>query len=156
MEHPTEHLDIFTYVQDDATLYGLEAEAVFKLTDNFRLRLFGDYVRAKLDDGGDIPRTTPARIGTELGYENGPIDASLQWMKVAKQNNPGRNEEETDGYNQLNAQLQWRLDNGSMPVMVFVKANNLLNEEIRHATSRLRETAPAAGRNFTTGIRVNF
>jgi iron complex outermembrane receptor protein len=154
-DHGSE-LDIYNYVQEDATFRGIEVETHIALNEAFSLRLFGDHVRAKLDDNGDIPRTTPGRFGTELSYSANNVEASLQWMSVSDQNHPGENEEETDGYEQLDAQVQWHLDAGATPIMVFVRGNNLLNEEIRHATSYLRELAPAAGRNITTGIQVRF
>ncbi|GAA5315815.1 MAG: TonB-dependent receptor [Candidatus Pelagadaptatus aseana] len=156
VEDVDSELDIYEYVQEDARFHGIEAETRFGLSEAVTLRLFGDYVRAKLDDNGDIPRTTPARFGTELRYSANSLEASVQWLSVSEQDNPGINEEETDGYDQLDAQVQWHLDSGATPVMVFVRGTNLLNQEIRHATSYLRELAPAAGRNITTGIQVSF
>jgi iron complex outermembrane receptor protein len=43
-----------------------------------------------------------------------------------------------------------------MLVTAFARANNLLNEEIRHHSSFIKNKAPRPGRNFTLGARVEF
>jgi iron complex outermembrane receptor protein len=43
-----------------------------------------------------------------------------------------------------------------MLLTAFARANNLLDEEIRHHTSFIKDEAPRPGRNFTIGARVEF
>lgn len=151
-----EELPLFVYDQEDATYKGAEAQVRIPLNRLFALRLFGDYVRAQLDRGGDVPRVTPPRVGAELQYEHNDWQAQLRLVEVSDQNHPGDFEEETDGYTRLDLQVHrtftWR-DNSAM---VFVKGQNLLDEEIRNAASILRESAPEAGRGFTAGVRFSF
>ena len=69
----------------------------------------------------------------------------------------GLNETETNGYWLLNTSANYRqkiTDNGN--IMYFVKANNLLNEDIRSSVSFLRDIAPEAGRGVEIGVRVEF
>ena len=55
-EHEEEELDIYQFQQQDATFRGAEASLVVPFKDNWQVEIFGDYVRAKLDKGGDVPR----------------------------------------------------------------------------------------------------
>jgi len=48
------------------------------------------------------------------------------------------------------------LDVHGADVMVFAKANNLLDENIRNSTSYLRNFAPEPGRGAEIGFRVNY
>ena len=40
--------------------------------------------------------------------------------------------------------------------LVFLKATNLLDEDIRHHASLLKDLAPAAGRAIEVGLRLEF
>ena len=60
------------FAQTKARFYGAEAEAIFTLKpEALDLRLFADYVRGKLEAGGNVPRTTPPRFGLELNHKMG-------------------------------------------------------------------------------------
>jgi iron complex outermembrane receptor protein len=151
-EDHDEELIIFEYSQEDATFRGIEAELILPLAEQWQLRFFGDYVRAKLDSNGDVPRITPARFGSELSYATEQWDAKLIATRAADQNHPGDEEEKTDGYTRVDASFNYYLDN----TMLFVRATNLLDDEIRHSTSYLREVAPEAERSLTVGARFSF
>ena len=43
-----------------------------------------------------------------------------------------------------------------MAAVIFARAENLLDEEIRHHTSFIKDEAALPGRNFTIGARVEF
>ncbi|MDD5277768.1 MAG: TonB-dependent receptor, partial [Methylovulum sp.] len=63
----------------------------------------------------------------------------------------------TAGYVLLNLSTQYQiLDLHEADVMVFAKANNLLNENIRNSTSYLRNFAPEPGRGAEIGFRVSY
>ncbi len=151
-EDHDEELIIFQYSQEDATYRGVEAELTLPLSEQWQLRFFGDYVRAKLDNNGDVPRVTPARFGSELSFTSEQWDAQLSAIRAADQNHVGDEEEDTDGYTRVDASFNYYLDN----TMLFVRATNLLDDEIRHSTSYLREVAPEAERSLTLGARYSF
>lgn len=151
-----EELPLFVYDQEDATYKGAEAQVRIPLNQQFSVRLFGDYVRAKLDRGGDVPRVTPPRVGAELLFEHNDWQAQLRLVEVSQQDHPGDFEEKTDGYTRLDLQLHHTFTWHDNSAMVFVKGQNLLDEEIRNAASILRESAPEAGRGFTAGVRFSF
>ncbi len=151
-EDHDEELIIFQYSQEDATYRGVEAELTLPLSEQWQLRFFGDYVRAKLDNNADVPRVTPARIGSELSFTSEQWDAQLSAIRAADQNHSGDEEEDTDGYTRVDASFNYYLDK----TMFFVRATNLLDDEIRHSTSYLREVAPEAERSLTVGARYSF
>ena len=66
-------------------------------------------------------------------------------------------ETETPGYDLLNAELSYLLESqGGAEFAFFVKAQNLLDEDIRNSTSFLKDQAPQIGRNFVFGLKVAY
>jgi iron complex outermembrane recepter protein len=152
----TDDLNEYQFVQADATFKGIEADVKVPLTQTTHVRLFSDAVRANLDQGGDIPRTPPARLGTELSYESGSWIASVSAIHSSAQNNSGVNEEKTESYSRIDTRIAYRITQARIHYLFFVKGTNLLDEDIRQATSYLRDIAPEAGRNIQLGVNVSF
>lgn len=150
------HLTVFRYQQQDARFYGTEIEATVRLRENLKLRLFSDAVRARFVDGGDVPRLPPHRVGAELQLEQPGWYGSLQVIEAATQNLTGEGEDRTDGYTRVDAQVSVPLRLGADGSLVFVRATNLLDDDIRHSSSFLRDMAPEAGRGISAGIRLTF
>ena len=151
-----DNLDAYVYTQAKATFKGFETELKIPFAQFWNLRLFTDQVRATLDEGGDLPRITPERIGASLDVEFNQWSANLSATHSAKQNHPGDNEAATDSYNRIDARVDYTFKYGGTDYTLFLKANNVTNEEIRNASSYLRDIAPEAGRNIQIGARVNF
>ena len=146
------------FAQTSARFYGVEAETVFTLKpDALDLRLFTDYVRGKLDSGGNVPRTTPPRFGLELNHRMGPWTANLSATRVMHQNRVAELETTTPGYTLLNVDMSYRITktktNG---IRIFLQGKNLLNEEMRLHNSFLKSFAPLPGRALVVGIRGEF
>ncbi|MBL8497236.1 TonB-dependent receptor [Nitrosomonas sp. JL21] len=145
--------------QTDAVFYGAEAEVVFSLRpDNLDLRLFTDYVRARLGQhNGNVPRVTPQRFGFELNYRSGPFATNLTTIHVLRQNKVAELETHTSGYTLLNLEASYRLrSTRSNGIWLFVQGRNLLDEEMRVHTSYLKNFAPLPGRALIAGIRSDF
>eukprot|EP00903_Cladosiphon_okamuranus_P004394 g4392.t1 len=147
-----ESVECFLYVEEGATFTGIEAEVAFALNDANSLRFWGDYVRAELDESGDVPRIPPARIGASWDYQQDGWNGSLSFTNAFDQDKPGEGQEETDGYLRVDAHIGWSAEDYS----VFLKASNLTDEEIRNSTSFLREIAPEAGRSLSLGATYRF
>ncbi len=154
-DHESEMI-VYQYQQQDANFHGLEVETNLNLSDNFSLRLFADAVRAEFDRGGDVPRISPDRVGAELSFNQPNWYGSLQVIEAFDQNRAGDGEEATDGYTRVNAQVSVPLAFANSESLLFVRADNLLDEDIRHSTSLLRGVAPEAGRSLTVGVRFSF
>ncbi|GAB3112749.1 TonB-dependent receptor [Aestuariicella hydrocarbonica] len=156
LEDPASELPIYQYQQQDANFHGIELETHLQLSDALSLRLFADSVRARFDAGGDVPRISPNRVGAELTVTQPGWYGSVQLIEAGRQTHTGSGEEPTDGYTRLNAQVSVPLEVGAAGSLLFVRADNLLDEDIRHATSFLRSVAPEAGRGLTAGVRFAF
>ncbi|MGI9534653.1 MAG: TonB-dependent receptor [Thermodesulfobacteriota bacterium] len=144
--------------QTDATFYGVEAEILFALKpERLDLRLFTDYVRAKLDKSGNVPRTTPQRFGLEFNHRAGPWSFNVTTIHVLRQNKRATLETSTPNYTLVNTNISYRIKViQSVGITVFFQGKNLLNEDIRIHTSFLKDFAPRPGRAFIAGIRGDF
>lgn len=151
-----EELTIFQYEQEDATFKGAEASIGIPLTDHWEIEFFSDYVRAKLDKSGDVPRIPPLRYGIALNYQQERWNTGLKLTEVKEQNHAGDLEEDTDGYTRLDGHVHYHLDTANGNWLLFLKANNLLDQEIRNSTSFLREIAPEPAQSLELGIRMSF
>jgi iron complex outermembrane receptor protein len=155
-----EELPIFRYTQDDAELYGFEGEITFPLyqqgDQHFEMRLASDYVRGRLEDGGDLPQMPPLRYGVELHYERGPLHLGAETYRYSRQENVGAHERETPGYTLLDVDMSYRLDLGANTVLLFLRGSNLLDEDARRHPSPLKEVAPLPGRSLHAGVRAEF
>ncbi len=150
------------YDNEDADFYGLEAELIKQLvvSDKYDLRgrIFGDYVRAEFRDNdlGDVPRISPARVGLGLeGYRNS-WNANIDLIYVADQNNEADLETDTDSYTMLSASLAKTFYAGDAGIKVFVKGENLLDEDARQHTSFQKDRVVLPGRGVTLGASLEF
>jgi len=146
----------YQYTQADTTFKGFETEIKIPFYQYWNLRVFSDLVRATLDNGGDLPRITPMRVGTSLDFDLNNWSANLSATHSTKQDRPGDYEDETNSYNRIDARVDYTFQNTGKDYTLFLKATNLTNEEIRNASSYLRDIAPEAGRNVQVGLRVKF
>jgi iron complex outermembrane receptor protein len=155
-------LDEYNYVAADALFYGFEAEIdyiAYRSGDTtVRLGVLADYVVAEnRDNNEDLPRIPPFRLGGKAALEYGNWNAGVLLRRSFDQKDTAPSESTTDGFTELEADLSYSYDLGNgMLVTAFARANNLLNEEIRHHSSFIKNKAPRPGRNFTLGARVEF
>ena len=153
-------LPIFQYLQGGAKLYGFEAELIVPVIPSalagLDLRLSSDYVRGKLEDGGDLPLIPPLRVGAALEYATGPWQGSVEAVYNNRQNDVPANELPSDSFTLVNLDLSYRLPFGSNKLLLFGRATNLLDETARLATSPLKDIVPLAGRSLHLGARMEF
>ncbi|MCW5625387.1 MAG: TonB-dependent receptor [Burkholderiales bacterium] len=155
-------LAVLQYTQKDVRLRGYEAQLGVELPNvrnaGVRVSLFTDAVQASFTDGsGDVPRISPRRTGTEITVRPGPWSFRLRYTRVEPQNRAGDNETTTAGYDLLNLYVDFRVKSVTRgETVLFVNATNLLDAEIRNATSFLRSFAPEPGRAIEFGVRATF
>lgn len=153
-------LPVYVYRQADAGFYGLEAELEFPIHETangeFYGRVGGDYVRGRLARGGDLPQIPPLRLLAALEYDTGPLHAAvdLQWLDA--QTDTAQGETPTDGGTLLGAELSYRWERTEPGVLVFLRASNLLDEEVRRHSSPLKDYLPLPGRSLLLGVRAGF
>lgn len=151
-EHSSD-LPVFIYQARDAELYGFEGEIIWQLTAPFKLSLTSDYIRAQLDEGGDLPRIPPLRIGARGEYEIGNWRAELSGQHYFEQDQTATYETSTDGYTLVDAQVSYKL---SDHLKIYLKGHNLTDEYARVHASFLKDKAPLPARSFAVGISGNF
>ena len=154
-------LPIRTWTQSDASFRGFEGEATFHVIDDERgrvdLRLYGDRVSARRNDGARLPRIPAARVGAELSWRGNTWRGAVGVVRTSAQDDVAEFESETGGYTLVNANLTYTLsttDTASWEA--FVQGNNLSNQDARLATSVVKELVPLPGRNLSLGLRVFF
>jgi iron complex outermembrane receptor protein len=157
-----EALDTYQFAAVDADFWGFEAEIdrVIYATGNSRLTvgLLADYVHAEnRNDNAPLPRIPPMRIGLRADLESGPWTAGLLLRRALEQDRIAGNETETSGYNEFNFDVERVVELGNgLQLSLFARLDNLLDEDIRHHTSFLKDIAPLPGRSATIGARLEF
>lgn len=154
-EHSDE-LPVYLFGSADAVLHGFELQVAWQTTDNLKLDFFADYVKARLKDGGALPRTSPMRVGSHVAYTLDNIRADLDITYFAKQDDISTFETETDGYTLVDASITYDIPLGDIDLSVYLSGENLTDEEARVHTSFLKGIAPRPGRNFAFGVRGYF
>ncbi len=156
-----EETAIFAYRQLDAEFVGIEYELTADLGtalgSDFSVKLFGDAITGELDNGQDVPRMPPLRVGARFEFSTGALGGYVSVLDASEQDKPGDFEEATDAYTRWDAGLNYRFgENETQEYLLFVKLKNITDEEIRSSVSFLRESAPEAGRSIEAGIRMSF
>ena len=154
-DHSSE-LPVYLFKTDDVILHGFEAQIAWQLTDEFKVDLFSDYVRARLKDGGDLPRTPPLRFGSELSYETDKLSAHIHVTRYQKQDRTAPQETATDGYTLVDASISYDLSVLNQDMSVYLRGTNLTDTEARVHSSFVKDIAPRPGRSFALGIRGYF
>lgn len=154
-------LPVRNWSQANAKFRGGEAEATFHLLRNasghYDLRVWGDTVRATLDQGGNLPRIPAGRFGSELTWHSDDWRASLGMVHYFEQDNTAALETETAGFTLVNARVAWSFYNSDRSSWeAFVDADNLTDQTARLATSLIKERVPLPGRNVSVGVRGLF
>lgn len=155
-------LPVRQWSQADARFHGFEGEALFKLsegaTGHYDLRVWGDTVRASLDDGGgNLPRIAPARAGIDLKWSADAWRASIGAARYFKQDRTAAFETPTDGFTLVNAHLSYTLDGSDTTSWeFFADGTNLTNQTARLSTSYIKDKAPLPGRAIAFGVRAFF
>ena len=150
-----EDFRLIKYTQRDVRFYGMEVEAELQVTDALSLGVFGDYVRAQFDDGGNLPRISPRRTGARASYAAGNVTSQLEYTLVSSQDDIAPYETATPGYKLLNASVNLSL----LPderLTLTLRGSNLLDEEVWNHTSFLADVIPMPGRNVSLGMNYAF
>ncbi|MFY9315638.1 MAG: TonB-dependent receptor [Burkholderiales bacterium] len=150
---------LVNFAQAEARFRGIEAEISYRpAPEGFGARLFGDRADGKLTGGGgNLPRISPARLGFEADYKQGPWVAWGLLLRVFRQDRVAMLETETPGYTRLDAGLEYAIKvSGKVTTTLFLRGNNLLDDDMRVHTSFIKDFAPLPGRSIVAGLRASF
>lgn len=155
-EHDHGGLPVYAFEQADATLYGLEAQMAWRFDPAWTLELWGDSIRGKLDDGGNLPRIPPVRLGSQIRYHSNGWEAELGASHYFEQDKVADMETSTDAYTLVDAEVAYTFTADRGDLTVYLKGSNLTDEEARVHSSFLKDKAPLPGQGFSIGLRGMF
>ncbi|MDG2534566.1 TonB-dependent receptor [Sphingomonas sp. HITSZ_GF] len=154
----SEELKELNYGQQGAKFWGLEGDVHYQLlktaTGGLEAHVLGDYTRAKLDDGDNVPRIPPYRIGGGLNWKSDRFDAGFLWMHVGEQDKYGVFDTPTDGYENLSANIAVRPFASQPGIELAIVGQNLTNDVIRNASAFNKEDVVMPGRTVRFVLRV--
>jgi iron complex outermembrane receptor protein len=146
------------YRQQGAHFRGLEGKASYDLFHQkdatLQLTALADYTRATLDNGGNVPRIPPYRLGGGVNWLSPIWDASVQFIHAGEQDKFGAFDTATPGYNNLNAQIAWRPFKSQPGIEFAIIGQNLTDEVQRNAASLNKDLVVQPGRNVRFMVKV--
>lgn len=149
-------LPMLIFDQQDAKLYGFEAQVIYQLNSQVKLTAFSDYIRGKLDGGENLPRIPPMRVGGKFNYSADNYGAELSVTHYTEQDEIGYLETSTDGYTMLDMNFNYYFNTEMGDLTLYLKGHNLTDEHARVHSSFLKNSVPLPGRGFSLGIRGGF
>ncbi len=153
-------LPIFQYRQARATHYGAEFEVSAKLAQigAFALNMdaIGDFTRAKVKGGGNLPRIPALRLlgGLEAESDEGSGRIEVEW--VDGQSRVAAFETATPGYTVVNASLNFKPFGTDNDTSITLSANNIFDVVARRHASFLKDYAPLSGRDVRVTLKASF
>ncbi len=141
---PDELFDQVVFQQRDATFYGAELAAQYDVAPIWN-GVWGvdaqyDFVRAQFEDGENVPRIPPHRLGGGVYYHDANWLARVGTLHAFTQDEFGINEIATPGYTLISAELSYTTlvkapDGTASQVTVGIKGENLADDEVLNHTS---------------------
>ena len=141
------------YSQQDAHYWGLEGQIHWHVFEGMNGRLGvdaqADYVRAEFDDGTNVPRIPPFRIGGGFFYETQRLELKIGALFHGKQDKVAQNETPTDSYTTLDASATIHLYEGpGGDVDLVLTGSNLTDSVGRNHISFTKDFVQLPGRTF--------
>jgi iron complex outermembrane receptor protein len=146
--------------QAAATIKGAEAELTYNWNQfGSGARLFADASQGTFNAGGNLPLQPAPRVGLQLAHQQNKWLANASYTYSFEQNRLASWEVgPTPSYNLLNAGLSYTEKINKISWTGYLNLRNLLNEQIRFATTPMavRLYAPQPGRSLMVGVRAAF
>ncbi len=144
--------------QAAATIRGGEAEISYnQYGEGFSVRGFADTSRGTLKQRGNLPLQAANRVGFDIGYRTGAWRNTVSILHAQKQDRLAASESYvTPAFTKVDVNITYTHPYMNAQLTWFAQVKNLLNQDIRLATSVLKETVPQPMRGFICGVRANF
>ena len=163
-----DELDQVLFSQRDATFYGAELAMQYDVAPIWN-GVWGvdaqyDFVRAEFDDGDNVPRIPPHRLGGGIYYRDTNWFARLGVLHAFDQDdvNLESGEEETPGYTLVSAELSYtnKLPDTSdfgTEYTIGIKGENLADDEVlNHSSFKRREDVLLPGASVKAFAKIKF
>ena len=152
--------NVVTAQQAAATIKGIEGELTYNWNQTgLGSRIFGDASQGTFDAGGNLPLQPAPRLGAELAHQKNGWLTNATYIYSYQQNRLANWEQgPAPSYNLLNAGISYTEKVRDVNWTVYMNLKNLLNEQIRYATTPMavRLYAPQPGRSLMVGLRGTF
>ncbi len=150
-------VDVFRYAQADATLRGVEASLEWAARRDLVVGVSGDALRAEQRGGTPLSFMPAPRAGALLRWDNGTLSLGGEVHHEARQTRVGSADEAvTPAHTLLRLDAGLRIARGRTVHSITLRAENLGNELHRESTSRIKDWAPAPGRNVSLAYRLLY
>ncbi len=153
-------LPVFQYRQRNAHYWGGEAQVEGPIANLGTTQLSGDiaadFVRARLNNGGNIPQIPPLRLrgGLSWGNDGWNIRGEGEW--TAAQHHLAANETPTDGQFLVNFSAQWKPLANNRALTLILSADNIFDVDARRHTSLTKDYVPLSGRDIRLTARLSL
>ncbi|MET4896903.1 TonB-dependent receptor [Sphingomonadaceae bacterium jetA1] len=146
------------YRQQGAHFRGVEGEASYDLVHTpsgvYRFNVLADYTRATLDNGGNVPRIPPYRLGAGLNWMGDRMDAGFNLIYAGKQDKYGAFDTPTPSYVSLDGKLAMRPFASHPNMELALVGQNLTNDVQRLATALNKDQVVMPGRRLMVTLRI--
>lgn len=150
--------------QADALLYGAEGRVEVEVRPHLVFGATGDVVRGEFSDSKTpLSYMPPARLGGLARYDDGvrSLTADFRHGFAQERIPPAISDEDpaavaTDAYNLLNVSAGYVFSLNGRVNSLTLRVDNLLDEQYRDATSRIKSFAYNPGRNIALMYKVLF
>ncbi len=156
-----DELPVFQFEAVDARFYGAEVQATWHAyhspESSLDFTALFDMTRAEnTTDDVDLPKIPPARLGARGRYSVGGFTVGTTLRYSFEQEDLAPFELPTDAFTEWNADIGYSFIWDGAQMTAFIRADNILDEEIRFHTSAIKDLAPRPGRNFSFGFSAQF
>jgi iron complex outermembrane receptor protein len=146
------------YRQQSAHFRGLEGEVNYALVSGpsgtLEARALGDYTRATLGDGNNVPRIPPYRIGGGLSWRSRVFDAGILFIHSGRQDRFGVFDTPTPGYDSLSANIAVRPFRAHPGIEFALVGQNLTDSLQRNAAALNKDLVVQPGRTIRLALRL--
>lgn len=149
-------LSVFKFESSDAKLYGLEFDAHYKINDYARVKVFGDSLRAKLDNDEYLPRIPSNKLGVDYQHRYNNLTANFSVTHYLEQDNIASYESKTESYTLVDMTVNYDFELLGNDMVGYINLENLTDELGFVHSSFIKEQAPLPGRNVKLGFRGYF
>ncbi|MEL6726396.1 MAG: TonB-dependent receptor [Pseudomonadota bacterium] len=157
-------LPVFLFEQEDATFIGGEIYVDLAYEDGLLGAdwAFGgsiDFVDAEFTSGENVPFTPPLTLNADISAEWGAFELGAALTSADSQNDPGVGQLATDSYTTVDLRGEVDLSDFELAAdgtEAFIELRNITDQEVRFATSTIKDLAPAPGQNIRVGLRLAF
>ncbi|MBK7835104.1 MAG: TonB-dependent receptor [Gemmatimonadetes bacterium] len=149
---------LVNFVQQDARIFGLEAQGEAEVARHWVLGTSADWVRGRFSDDSNLPYIPAGRLAATLRWDNGRFSLGGGVRQVFRQQKVSGDalDVATDSYTLANLSIGVTILGSATVQNIVLRADNLFDTMYYDATSRIKSFAPNPGRNLALVYKILF